>query len=269
MINVSLLASGTLRGYLHCSRSIVRVLVQPNMPGVALTVATYDKNDCGGSSGHGLGLHTQSVDMRMARAAFAFKHLPVLVYNESTTRIDDFFHTYRQHPHLNIFSQAVHRGAAVRYQSQFYLRHLAWKLSQSTYTDVVVLFRPDACMFGSWRIRRDRQKDNIAISITLRDTSVCEVKMGPDSILLPYSDIHSGSWDDTFALGFGSSIHKYVDLYSKLLSHQYYGPFPHPEALLEHHLMKQGLHVVDACGAARGDILQLVKQCNTVGRSGR
>jgi len=187
--------------------------------------------------------------------------LPVLVYNESTTRINDFFHMYRRHPHWNIFSQAVDRGAAVRYQSQFYLRHLAWTLSKSAYTDVVVLVRPDACMFGRWRIRRDRQKDSIAVSITLRDTSVCEVKIGPSNILLPYSDIHRGSWDDTFALGFGSSMHKYVGLYSKLLSHQYSGPFPHPEALLGHHLMKQGLHVVDACGAARGDILELVKQC--------
>ena len=82
-----------------------------------------------------------------------------------------------------------------------------------------------------------------------------------NSILLPYSDIHRGRWDDTFAVGFSSSMQKYIGLYHQMLTHQYSGPFPHPEALLEHHLAEQGLKLVDACGASRGDILEIVKQC--------
>ena len=225
VVNVSLLVSGTLRGYLTCSKRIARALVDPNPLAVTMTVVTYDKNDCGGSSGHGLGMNAQSIDINTVRSTFGFKDLPLLV----------------------------------RYQSQFYLRYLAWKFSKSSSTDAVVSLRPDAYMYGRWKIRR--RSKHLVVSIDLRDATTCTVKIGANDILLLHSDIHRGNWDDTFALGFGSSIHKYVDLYKKLSLHQYFGPFPHPEALLEHHLGKQGLHIVDACGAARGDVLELIKKC--------
>lgn len=257
VVNVSLLVSGTLRGYLTCSKRIARALVDPNPLAVTMTVVTYDKNDCGGSSGHGLGMTAQSIDINTVRSTFGFKDLPLLVYNMSARQIDRFFHMNRNLP--NIFHNTVDRGAMVRYQSQFYLRYLAWKFSKSSSTDAVVSLRPDAYMYGMWKIRR--QDKNLVVSIDLRDATTCTVKIGASDILLLHSDIHRGNWDDTFALGFGSSIHKYVNLYKKLSLHQYYGPFPHPESLLEHHLEKQGLHIVDACGAARGDVLELIKKC--------
>ena len=259
VVNLSLLVSGTMRGYLRCSKRIARALVDPNPIAVTMTVITYDKNDCGGSSGHGLGLNAQSIDINTVRSTYGFPNLPLRVYNKSTRQIDKFFHMNQNQP--NIFDRAVDRGAMVRYQSQFYLRYLAWKLSTSSYTDAVVSLRPDSYMYGRWKIRRVRQHETLVVSIDLRDTTTCTVKIGVNDILLLHSDIHRGGWDDTFALGFGSSIHKYVDLYTKLSLHQYFGPFPHPEALLEHHLRKQGLRIVDACGAARGDVLELIKRC--------
>lgn len=260
--NVSLLLSGTLRGYVRCSRSAARALIEPNTPNVRLTLVTYDKNDCGGSAGHGLGVSARPIDLPRTRAAYSFGSTPVLVHNASAAQIDHFFHIYRRRPNLNtIFTTSVDRGAAVRYQSQFYLRHLASKLSRASGSDVVVLTRPDARLFGSWKIRRVGSQDIVALSIVLRDKTVCELKLESDTVLLPYSDIHSGSWDDTFAVGLGGTISKYTDLYYKLMQHAYSGPFRHPEALLRHHLKSQGLKIVDACGAARGDILELVKQC--------
>ena len=102
---------------------------------------------------------------------------------------------------------------------------------------------------------------SVVLFITLRDGTSCQVRLRHNDILLPYSDIHRGEWDDTFAVGLRSSMKKYVGLYTKLTQRMHAGSFPHPEALLKYHLQKEGLNIIDACGAARGDILELVKQC--------
>jgi hypothetical protein len=101
----------------------------------------------------------------------------------------------------------------------------------------------------------------MVVRATLRDTSTCQVRLGSNDILLPYSDIHRGHWDDTFSIGSRASMDKYVGLYIKLKQRAYANLFPHPESLLRYHLQKAKLNIVDACGAARGDILDLDKQC--------
>lgn len=261
MLRCTLLISGTLRGFRQCAHTIVDSLAKPNMPGANLVVSTYNKNDCGGSSGHGLGMNAKDVHIGEAESAFAWKGLPVVVWNESTTRINSFFTEHRQRPY-SIFAPAVDRAALVRYTSQFYLRHRAWEMSSASRSDLVVLTRPDACIYGKWRARQTMDDLlTVMLHITLRDGTSCQVRLRHNDIVLPYSDIHRGEWDDTFAVGLRSSMKKYVELYTKLTQRTYAGSFPHPEALLKYHLQKEGVNVIDACGAARGDILELVKQC--------
>lgn len=45
---LTILVSGTLRGYRTCAPTLHKGLVEPNLPQVALHVTTYDLNDCGG-----------------------------------------------------------------------------------------------------------------------------------------------------------------------------------------------------------------------------
>lgn len=258
---VTLLISGTLRGFSQCARTIVNSLAKPNMPKVNLVISTYSKNDCGGSSGHGIGTNSKDVHIDAVKFAFALKGLPVVLSNESTTHIDSFFTQYRQRPY-SIFAPSVNRGALVRYTSQFYLRHRAWEMSSASESDVIILTRPDACIYGRWTVCQMYDGlSTVVLDMTLRDGTSCRVRLRRDDILLPYSDIHRGEWDDTFAVGFKSSMKKYVQLYTKLTQRVHVGSFPHPEALLKYHLQKEGVNIIDACGAARGDILELVKQC--------
>lgn len=260
MLRLTLLISGTLRGFHRCAPTIVNVLAKPNMPEVSLVLSTYSKNDCGGSSGHGLGMNARDVHIDEAKSAFSLKGLSVVVSNQSTKRIQDLFVDYRRRPY-SIFAPTVAQGSVIRYTSQFYLRHRAWGMSPAK-SDIVVLTRPDALMYGKWVARRIvGSVFHVVLLITLRDGSSCQVRLRHNDILLPYSDIHRGEWDDTFAIGLRSSMEKYVRLYTRLIQRTYTGSFPHPEALLKYHLQKEGLNIVDACGAARGDILELVKEC--------
>ena len=96
----------------------------------------------------------------------------------------------------------------------------------------------------------------------LRDGSFCEKLLNKSDILLLNSDIHSGYWDDTFAIGSNFAIKKFVSLYMKLKNQVYTIKFPHPESLLKYHMEKQGLNMVDFCGAERGDVLELYKKCD-------
>jgi hypothetical protein len=257
------LISGTLRGFHQCARTIVNSLAKPNMPGTSLIVNTYDKNDCGGSNGHGLGMHMTDVNMKEISAAFVRHGMPVFMRNESTSRITALFKRYRQHPY-SVFSPSVDRGAMVRYTSQFFLRQRAWEMASSLNSDVILLTRPDACIYGKWQVRHIKgDLLTVVLHVTLRDSTSCHVKLGANDVLLPYSDIHQGEWDDTFAVGFNSAIQKYVDLYNKLAQHAYVGSFAHPEALLKYHLQRVGLTIISACGAARGDMLEIVKKCST------
>ena len=190
MLHLTLLISGTLRGFRQCARTIVTSLAKPNIPGTNLVVSTYSKNDCGGSSGHGLGFHAKDIHIDEIEPAFALKGLPIKVINESTTRINKLFMQHRQRPYF-IFAPAVDRGALVRYTSQFYLRHRAWQTSPTLKNNVIILTRPDACMYGKWIARQmDDDPSTAMLHIILRDGTFCQVRLGSNDVLLPYSDIH-------------------------------------------------------------------------------
>jgi len=107
----------------------------------------------------------------------------------------------------------------------------------------------------------------LVVNVLLRDGTACEVRLGPNELLLPRSDLHEGEWDDTMAIGQPESMSRYISLYLRLSGGAYdnTSQIPGllvPEQLLRHHLERfEKVKIVDACGAARGDLMQLNKSC--------
>ena len=99
----------------------------------------------------------------------------------------------------------------------------------------------------------------------MRDGTVCSFTLTPDQIVAPWSDIHQGVWDDALAIGFGRAMRAYVGFYETM--HHKLWPVGtvgtiKPEDVLERDLNESaGVRIVGACGAARGDMLDLRKSC--------
>jgi hypothetical protein len=252
---VTVLISGTLRGFRKCIPALRETIITPNLP-VQLVVATYDRNDCGGSAHtHGLGLTASPVHPNFWKA-YEVNGVHPVVHIESHQHIDDI---KKMHP------RNIH-PVFVRYHSQFFLRQHAMRTAtESIVSDaerIFIVLRPDAYLYGRWRFYRiSGQPNHTLASLSLRDGSVCNVTLTPSLLVVPWSDIHSELWDDTLAIGYGNAMRTYVNFH-KMMPRLSWHISEKVEHKIEDYLNRHGVQITYACGAARGDMLKLVKSCD-------
>lgn len=253
---VTLLVSGTLRGFRVCARTLYSAFVFPNAR-VHIALSTYDQTDCM-SHGYedGLGPDALRVNPDFS-TAYNFEGVQTAFHMAPASTINRFrrMHKFPVDPVI------------VRYQSQFWLRSKAWETAirlHSTDEDerVYVVVRPDACFYGSISIYRAPKKNQSSVvQMVVRDGSICRVKLSPNELIAPWSDIHENLWDDTFAIGYSRAIRAYAYFHERIHAHEWpYGT--KVEHVLERYLRQTvGVRIIEACGIARGDQLSLNKNC--------
>jgi hypothetical protein len=207
---LTVLISGTLRGYRKCAPSLYTTVLVPNHV-QRLAVSTYDQTDCGTSSfGHfGLG-KARNVSSSFA-SVYSFAGTSVTAHIEPTSRIEDLKHMH---------SKAT-PPVFIRYHSQFLLRSLAWRDGtlatprEESANRIYVLTRPDAHLFGEWSFTRAIGETALTYAaLKLRDGTTCHASLTPNVLIAPWSEIHANLWDDTLAIGYGAAMQHYVGFHS-------------------------------------------------------
>ena len=253
---LNVLISGTLRGFRKCAPTVHDTLIRANSP-VQVFISTYDHNDCGGSiDTHGLGLHPRPLH-RSFWQAYETNEVRPVAHVEPISRIEQL---KQMHP------ASIH-PVFVRYHSQFFLRHLAMHeatAARDANNSIFILLRPDAHLFGRWVFYHVSRPNQALASLTLRDGSTCNVTLTPDTLYVPWSDIHDNLPDDALAIGYGRAMHAYVSFY-KMMPEISWVISEKVEHKLERYMrQKFGVQMAYPCGAHRGDMLKLVKTCDTI-----
>jgi len=156
---LTVLVSGTLRGFRKCAPALRDTIITPNSPAdetVQLIISTYDRNDCGGSfHTHGLGPGARAVTSTFLKA-YEWNGVHAVAHMESYLRIEEIRRLYPKNVH----------PVFVRYHSQFFLRSRAMLTATAKHGNggedrIFIVLRPDARLFGRYsgnrlRLRHER-----------------------------------------------------------------------------------------------------------------
>ena len=132
-VRLVVLVSGTLRGFSLCAPTLWDALLQPSAAIASLSVATYDRNDCGAVA-KTVSLEHSPLLPPSVRAAFAFHGVPLRFHLEPAERTAEgnhplsLYHAYAQKTHQNPQMEprwGITDSVLKRYHSQFHLRHQA------------------------------------------------------------------------------------------------------------------------------------------------